>query len=77
MLVNIHEAKTQLSRLIKLAAKGQEIILARDGKPVARLIGFRAPGRRIPGHAANDGQMAEDFDVPLTEEILSSFEKDF
>jgi len=47
--VNIHEAKTQLSRLVEAASEGEEVILARAGKPVARIVPIRKGGRRKPG----------------------------
>ena len=65
--VNIHEAKTTLSRLIEAAEAAEEIILARAGKPVARLTGL-APGRRIrfgTGKKLFSG-LSKDFDRPLS-----------
>lgn len=73
--VNIHEAKTHLSRLVEEAADGEEIIIAKAGKPVARLVGIdveRAP--RTPGLLKGKIWIADDFDAPLPEEILDSFE---
>lgn len=66
MVVNIHEAKTQLSSLLNRVAEGEEIIIARAGKPVARLVRL-APtgGGRRAGHYAGQGHIAEDFDAPL------------
>jgi len=64
--VNIHEAKTQLSRLLKRVEEGEDIVIARAGKPIARLTAFGPrPGRRTPG---NDKIVIHsDFDDPLPE----------
>jgi len=67
MLVNIHEAKTQLSRLLSRVAAGEEIIIARSGKPIARLIPYENKTQRTPGRHAGQGHIAEDFDAPLPE----------
>lgn len=63
MKVNIHEAKTNLSRLVDRAAEGEEITIARAGKPVAKLIGYRPPVEpRVPGAWRGQVWMAADFD---------------
>ena len=73
--VNIHAAKTHFSRLVERAAKGEEIIIAKAGKPVARLMPLAVPvRRRRPGLLKGKIKMAEDFDAPLPEEILRLFE---
>jgi len=66
-IVNIHEAKTQLSRLLEEVARGQDVIIARAGQPVARLSAYQPPRRQIdpPGGMAGEIWMAEDFDAPL------------
>jgi prevent-host-death family protein len=73
--VNIHEAKTQLSRLIELTQSGQEFIIAKAGKPVARLtpIDRGKPPRRL---GLLDGQIRvpDDFNAPLPEAVLDAFE---
>jgi prevent-host-death family protein len=62
--VNIAEAKAQLSDLVNKAANGQEILIARDHKPVARLVPLaRAAGRRKPGSAKGQVRIAPDFDA--------------
>ena len=73
--VNIHAAKTQLSRLVEDAAKGEEIVIAKAGKPVARLVPLAdaRPKRRLGG-LAGKVQIPEDFDAPLPDDILDSFE---
>ncbi|MCG5052891.1 MAG: type II toxin-antitoxin system prevent-host-death family antitoxin [Myxococcales bacterium] len=46
---NIHEAKTHLSRLLEQAHRGEDVIIAKDGKPYARLVPIRTAARRVPG----------------------------
>ncbi len=74
MEVNVHEAKTQLSRLLKRAAEGEEIVIARAGVPVARLIAV-APVRKERPLGAMEGQIyiPDDFDAPLPADLLASF----
>jgi len=73
--VNVHEAKTQLSRLLARVEAGEEIVIARNGKPVARLVPVSTgPARRVPGEDAGKGWIAEDFDAPLPPEIQKYFE---
>ena len=73
--VNIHEAKTQLSRLIDRVARGEEIVIARSGKPVAKLVPFdRDMTPRQPGSMRGRIRIADDFDAPLAPEILALFE---
>ena len=71
--VNIHEAKTHLSRLI---AEGEEIVIARYGKPVARLVPIISPvSERVPGSSRGKFQFPPEFFEPLPDEILNAFEK--
>lgn len=73
--VNIHQAKTQLSRLVELAASGEEIIIARAGKPVARLVPYAPKGvARRPGQLRGKMRIKKNFDQPLPKEMLASFE---
>jgi len=73
--VNIHAAKTHFSRLVERAAKGEEIIIAKAGKPVARLMPLAVPARpRRPGLLKGRIKIADDFDAPLPEDILRLFE---
>jgi prevent-host-death family protein len=66
--VNIHEAKTHLSKLIQRVMNGEEIVIARSGKPVAVLSPYReAPTDRIPGNDAGRVVIGPDFDEPLPE----------
>jgi prevent-host-death family protein len=73
--VNIHEAKTHLSRLLARVEAGEELIIARAGQPVARLIPFARPGKRALGLDAGRGFIAPDFDGPLPEDVLADFER--
>ena len=64
--VNIHKASSQLSRLVDLAAGGEEIIIARAGKPVARLVPYVAKGAvRRPGAMRGKIRIKKNFDAPL------------
>ena len=73
--INIHEAKTNLSRLVELASTGEEIIIAKAGKPIAKLAPLEAPPKpRRKGLLKGQIKIREDFDQPLPEEILAGFE---
>lgn len=74
-IVNVHEAKTHLSRLLDRVARGDEVIIAKAGKPIARLIPFARPGQRVLGLDAGRVHIADDFDAPLPEDILADFER--
>jgi len=72
--VNIHEAKTHLSRLIERVETGEEVVIARAGRPVARLVPFRArTSRRVPGLWRGQVRMSPDFDQ-TDASILDAFE---
>ena len=73
--VNIHEAKTHLSRLVEDASEGEEIVIAKAGKPVARLVPVRpARKRRKLGWLRGKLEVSEDFDAPLPDEVIADFE---
>jgi prevent-host-death family protein len=74
--VNVHEAKTHLSRLLARVEAGEEVLISRAGKPVARLVAA-APARpkRVPGTWKGKVRIAEDFDAPLPPEVLKLFYK--
>ena len=73
--INIHAAKTQLSRLADAAAAGEEIIIAKSGKPIARLGPLSGPRRkRTLGALAGRLRVPEDFDADLPDEVLDEFE---
>jgi prevent-host-death family protein len=71
--VSIHEAKTQLSRLLRRVSAGEEIIIAKDGKPVARLVPVSDP-RRL-GTDKGRFVIPPDFDAPLPDDGLADFER--
>jgi len=73
--VNIHQAKTQFSRLVELASRGEEIIIAKSGKPVARLVSYAQKGVvRRPGSMRGKIRIKKNFDAPLPQDLLASFE---
>lgn len=73
--INVHEAKTHLSRLLNRISAGEEIVIAKAGKPVARLIPWREPvSRREPGLDRGRFRVPDDFDAPLPDDILDDFE---
>lgn len=72
-IVNVHEAKTHLSRLLDRAHAGEEIVIAKNGKPYARLTALEAPQARKPGLLR--GEVGDAFFEPLPEEELQAWEK--
>ena len=75
--VNIHEAKTHLSRLIERIAQGEEIVIAKAGKPVARLVGYQPErNRRVGGQWKGLVRIRDDFDAPLPPEVSAGFSGD-
>ena len=73
--VNIHEAKTHFSRLVERAANREEIIIARAGRPLARLMPLASPTRpRRPGLLKGRIRIAKNFDAPLPRTIARAFE---
>ena len=73
--VNIHQAKTQFSRLVERVAGGEEIIIAKSGKPIARLVPY-VPKRAVrrPGAMRGKIRIKKNFDAPLPKELLAAFE---
>jgi prevent-host-death family protein len=71
--VNVHEAKTHLSRLLERVEQGEEILIARAGKPVAKLVPIEAPGKRPIGLYKGQIWMSDDFDEPLPWQIFPGF----
>ncbi len=74
MEVNIHQAKTHFSRLLQRVADGEEVIIARAGVPVAKLVAIESnPKVRPLGFARGEVWVADDFDAPLPDELLKEF----
>jgi len=69
--VNIHEAKTNLSRLIERAQMGEDVIIAKAGKPVAKLLPIREAWKRVLGSAAGKIVFRKGWDCPLTDRELT------
>ena len=68
LTVNIHEAKTQLSKLLERVMNGEQIIIAKAGKPIAILVPISdLPSKRVPGDDAGKVIISPDFDEPLPE----------
>lgn len=74
--VNIHAARTHLSRLIAAAAAGEEVVIARAGKPVARLVALEARHPKLIFGLLEGklGPVPDDFDAPLPDDLLDAFE---
>lgn len=73
--VNIHEAKTNFSKLVDAVMHGDEIIIAKAGKPAAKLVPISSEKpKRKPGALKGKIKIAADFDAPLPEDILNQFE---
>jgi prevent-host-death family protein len=74
--VNVHEAKTHLSRLLEQAMAGEDVVIMRSGRPLVRLTPVAAaPRARKIGSAAGVFTVPADFDAPLPDEILAEFER--
>lgn len=74
-IYNLYEAKMSLSRLVDRAANGEEIILSKAGKPMAKLVPFRRTVEpRRPGGWEGRVRISEDFDAPLPAEVQEAFE---
>ena len=72
--VNVHEAKTHLSRLLAEAEAGQDVVIARNGKPVAKLVPYATKGKRQFGTLKGKIKIDERFFEPLPEEELKLWE---
>ena len=66
-IVNIHDAKTQLSKLLEQVQAGEDVVIAKAGTPIVRLVRYVAPIRKIgpPGAMEGEGWIAENFDAPI------------
>ena len=74
MTVNVHEAKTQLSKLLERVGRGEEVVICRAGEPVARLVPVRVTGRTLGGDKGRV-RIAPDFDAPLPADLQDAFER--
>ena len=76
-VVNVHEAKTHFSKLLERIANGEEVVIAKAGHPVARLTGYTPATATVrePGSMKGQIHIAEDFDAPLPEDLLTAFER--
>jgi prevent-host-death family protein len=72
--LNIHAAKTHFSRLIEDVAAGEEVVIAKAGKPVARLVPIGKSGKRTLGVLKGRLRVPRNFDAPLPEEVIAAFE---
>jgi prevent-host-death family protein len=75
MEVNIHQAKTHFSRLLRRVAAGEEVVIARSGVPVARLVPVEPEKKDIRPLGFDRGRIwiADDFDAPLPDDLLKAF----
>ncbi|MEL6797433.1 MAG: type II toxin-antitoxin system Phd/YefM family antitoxin [Planctomycetota bacterium] len=72
--INIHDAKTRFSKLLKLVEAGEEVVIAKAGKPVAKLVAYsedHAP--RAGGHWKGLVRIGDDFDAPLPDDVADAF----
>jgi prevent-host-death family protein len=73
--VTLYQAKTHLSRLVDRAAAGEEIVIAKSGRPRARLVPLEdTRALRVPGKGKGRWRLRRDFDAPLPQEVLKEFE---
>lgn len=73
--VGVHEAKTTLSELLRRVAAGEEVIITRGGEPVAMIIPMQRQEPRVLGHDRGLFEVPEDFDAPLPDEVMATFER--
>ncbi|MGH9338354.1 MAG: type II toxin-antitoxin system Phd/YefM family antitoxin [Acidobacteriota bacterium] len=70
-VVNVHQAKSQLSRLLARVARGEQVVIAKNDKPVAKLVPL-GPQERRPGRLKGKIRIRADFDAPLPQELASA-----
>lgn len=73
--INIHQAKTHLSRLLAEVARGEEVIISRAGMPIARLVPYAAATPRTLGRDRGLFEVPGEFDAPLPRDVIESFER--
>ncbi len=71
--VGVHEAKTNLSELLRRVEAGEDVIIRRGGQPVARIMAIRPPGGQRLGFDRGAFTVPEDFDDPLPDDVLEAF----
>ena len=76
MQVNIYEAKTRLSELVEQASRGETVVIAKSGTPMAKLVPLSHGPKRTIKYGVMKGEFieADDFDAPLPDDFLSTFE---
>ena len=74
--MSLYDAKTHLSELVELASAGEEIVIMKSGKPMARLVGLPARALRKPGRGKGSWVVKDDFDDPLPPDIQAAFESE-
>jgi len=75
LTINVHEAKTKLSRLLSRVEAGEEIVISKSGQPIARLVPWQeGTENRKPGLDKGKLIIPQDFDEPLPKDVLDSFE---
>lgn len=72
--VGVHEAKTTLSKLLRQVAAGEEVVISRGGRPVARLVAVDPTGQRVLGEDAGRYVVGDDFDRDLPDDLIELFE---
>lgn len=72
-MLNLYDARSQLSALVEKVAAGAEVIIAKAGRPRAKLVPVGPIGRRTPGRARGKIRIAADFDAPLPDDVLAGF----
>jgi prevent-host-death family protein len=71
----VHEAKTNLSELLRRVAAGEEVTITRGGEPVARLVPAQRRARRVLGRDSGLFEVPDDFDAPLPDHVRETFER--
>lgn len=71
---NVHEAKTHFSWILAQVQAGHEVVIAKAGEPIARIVPIRAQRTRVPDGARGTLWLADDFDAPLPDDLLDGFE---
>jgi prevent-host-death family protein len=71
---NVHEAKTHFSKILAKVQAGEEVVIAKAGRPIARVVPIHSPRQRVPGRWRGQIWIAGDFDAPLPDDLLDAFE---